>query len=187
MGFADRRERHRQRRLHCRLALQRELEPLCSNPRVQEMRRFVQHGDTTTWQHCWRVAWFSYRICLRLGLDARAAARGAMLHDLFLYDWHRTSMHGMEHATRHPEIALHNACEIADLSPCEQDIILSHMWPLTRKLPGSPEAMVVSMMDKYAATTEVTGYLWRRMLDVRYRYWNLMILCVHFHRAYWMA
>lgn len=175
-------ETHQQRRARREADLQRILAPLCSSSQVQEMHRFVQHGDTTTWRHCYRVARFSYFFCLRFGLDAEAAARGGMLHDLFLYDWHTTSMDGMEHALHHPEIALRNACSVASLTEQEQDIILCHMWPLTSRRPGSPEAMVVSMMDKYAATAEVTGYLYRRVLDIRYRYWNLVIQCITFRR-----
>ena len=181
-------ETRRQRRKRRELELQRILSPLCSSACVQQMRRFVQHGDTTTWQHCYRVAWFSYQFCLRFGLDAISAARGAMLHDLFLYDWHTTSMDGMEHATRHPEIALQNALTVTVLTVQEQEIILCHMWPLTRKLPTSPEGMVVSMMDKYAATGEVLGYLLRRVLDFRYRYWNVILQCSTFRRMEpWMV
>ena len=43
----------------------------------------------------------------------------------------------------------------------EQNIIISHMWPLARRMPRCPEAAVVNLADKLCATAEVLGY-WRR-------------------------
>lgn len=181
-------ETHKQRRARCRLALQQVLEPLCSNARVREMQQFTQHGDTSTYQHCYRVAWYSYRFCRRFGMDADTAARGAMLHDLFLYDWHKMQMRGLDHATQHPNIALRHACEEFTLTNTEKDIIRNHMWPMTPHIPRSREGKVVCMMDKYAATTEVASFLLRRVRDARYRYWNLMLQCSAMRRwEPWMA
>ena len=64
------------------------IKDLASHPIVQEMKNYIQHGTTTCYQHCLSVAYYNYKICRRLGLDARSAARAGMLHDLFLYDWH---------------------------------------------------------------------------------------------------
>ena len=47
------------------------------------------------------------------------------------------------------------------LSSKEENIILSHMWPLARRRPRSAEAAVVNLADKLCATAEVLGY-WRR-------------------------
>ena len=48
------------------------------------------------------------------------------------------------------------------LSPKEENIILSHMWPLAKRRPRSPEAAVVNLVDKFCATLEVSQ-LWRVM------------------------
>ena len=58
--------------------------------RVQEMARFVQHGDTSTLDHTTAVARLALTMArgLRLRIDEASLVRGAILHDYFLYDWH---------------------------------------------------------------------------------------------------
>ena len=135
------------------LALVRDL---LEHPKVGLMREYIQHGDTTCLEHCVNVSYLSYLFCKSHGLDARAAARGGLLHDLFLYDWHfyrRTKgerLHGFEH----PRKALKNAEEAFSLTAVERDIILRHMWPLTIVPPKYAESYVIVMYDKYCSTME---------------------------------
>ena len=37
----------------------------------------------------------------------------------------------------------------------EENIIVSHMWPLSRRMPRYKEAVVVNLADKMCATAEV--------------------------------
>lgn len=128
---------------------------LLKTPSVGEMDRFVQHGRITCLQHSLLVAYLSFRVCRRLGFDFEAAARGALLHDFFLYDWHEPG-HGSWHGMRHPARALENARREFTLSPVEQDIIEKHMWPLTlRRPPRYRESVVVCAADKLCAAAEV--------------------------------
>lgn len=59
------------------------LEKYDQNPKVQQMREFIQHGDVTTYQHCKNVVlvscWLNHR--LHLGADETSLAVGAFLHD----------------------------------------------------------------------------------------------------------
>ncbi len=148
------------------------VEGLWRHPAVQSMNGYLQHGATTCLQHCLHVSYLSYRYCIRHGLDARAAARGGLLHDLFLYDWHtyRRPKGERLHGFAHPRKALDNAKRFFELTPGEEAIILQHMWPLTRTFPTTPEARVVMIMDKYAGFLETVcrrppgvpaGWLWR--------------------------
>lgn len=123
---------------------------------VQSMAQFMQHGTTSCLHHCVSVSYLSYCYCRERGLDARAAARGGLLHDLFLYDWHtyRPAKGELLHGFEHPRKALQNARKYFDLTPVEEDIILRHMWPLTRNLPGTAEGRVVTMFDKYVSLME---------------------------------
>lgn len=132
------------------------VEELWAHPAVQSMEDYLQHGETTCLRHCVRVSYLSYRYCLDHGLDARAAARGGLLHDLFLYDWHtyRRARGERLHGFEHPRKALRNARELFFLTPVEEDIILRHMWPLTLTLPATAEARVVTMFDKYVSMLE---------------------------------
>ncbi len=51
-----------------------------------KLKRYYHH-NSSIYAHVRDVAYFSYRISKYLGLDYRSAARGALLHDFFLYDW----------------------------------------------------------------------------------------------------
>lgn len=136
---------------------------LIDTPDVQMMCSIPQHGDTSCFGHCVFVSYLSYRICRRLGWDYHAAARGGLLHDLFLYDWRVHGSHTGLHAFSHPRAALENAQQLCTLSAREKDIILSHMWPLTPlAFYHCREAAVVSCIDKICALAEAL-HIFRRM------------------------
>ena len=133
------------------------VQDLISNKTVQKMKEFRQHYDTSTYEHCFYVAYMSYKICKKLGLDYKAAARAGILHDLFLYDWRNSSkLLNLErkHAFIHPKIALENASKLFTLTDKEKDIIVKHMWPVTLALPKYPESFIVTFVDKYSALQE---------------------------------
>ena len=131
------------------------IEDIIGNQTVQEMKKYRQHYDTSCFDHCKDVAFVSYKICRKLGLDYKAAARAGMLHDLFLYDWRiRDDSRKGFHAFTHPKTALENAMKLFELSEKEQDIILKHMWPVTLKLPKYSESYIITLVDKYSAVRE---------------------------------
>jgi uncharacterized membrane protein/HD superfamily phosphodiesterase len=116
------------------------------------------HHNSSIYVHVQEVAYLSYRICKFLKLDYRSAARGALLHDFFLYDWRnhdvpdlpRHKFHGIEH----PSIALENARKHFAVNEIEADIIRKHMWPLTLVPPQYKESFIVSFADKYLSSKE---------------------------------
>lgn len=83
-------------------------------------------------------------------------ARGALLHDLFLYDWHVTKKEGL-HAFKHPERALINAESFFELTQRERDIIVRHMWPVTITPPKFAASYIVILADKYCALMDTFG------------------------------
>ena len=127
---------------------------LLAHDHVNNMNDFMQHGAMTCLDHCIHVSYTSYRLCSFLGFDYRSAARGALLHDLFLYDWHTVKLEKGLHAFRHPYIALENASTSFILNNIEKDIIKKHMWPLTLRLPRYKEAYIVCLIDKYCTVIE---------------------------------
>ncbi len=129
---------------------------IMSHAKFQKMDEYIQHGTTTTLSHCLQVSYVSYKICRVYGLDYRAAARGGLLHDLFLYDWHyHTKETGNHfHGFTHPQVALYNAKHHFKLTEKEKDIIVKHMWPLTVIPPKSLEGYVVMYVDKYCSILE---------------------------------
>jgi len=132
----------------------RELE---ANPQVARMKEYIQHGRVTTLEHGERVARMSCRLnrTLHLRADEGALARGALLHDFYLYDWHKVNENNWLHGFRHPERAARNAALYAGAGEKEQEIIRSHMWPLTlTHIPRSREAWLVCFADKWCSLEE---------------------------------
>lgn len=131
-------------------------EELLTHPKVQEMQRYIQHGEVDCLQHSVAVALLSFWICVRWGLsaDLRSVVRGALLHDFFLYDWHekqeRTGLHGLTH----PKTALQNARRFFPLNEREENSIARHMWPLTWPPPKYIEGVVICLADKYCSLWE---------------------------------
>lgn len=138
-------------------AFLRETEDLLAHPKVQALGDYQQHGSVSRLDHSLYVAYMSFRIATRLGLRAREAARGGLLHDLFFYDWHVSGPTCGNHAHRHPLVALQNARQYFTLTPREENIIESHMFPLGYTLPRYAESFVVTFSDKVCATVEVAS------------------------------
>ena len=134
------------------------------HPKVLEMKRYYQHCNTDCYEHCLSVAYYNYYICKKLKLDARSAARGGMLHDLFLYDWRghsrRTGDHF--HAMTHPRAAYNMAKRYFDLNKIEKEVILKHMWPVTVIPPRYWETYVICFTDKYCSSREIADYYARQ-------------------------
>ena len=133
---------------------------LLDTEQVRSMRRIRHHFDVTCYDHSVFVSYVAFRLARRLGWDYLAAARGGLLHDLYLYDPRQPGSHPGNQCFDHPKAALKNAGELTDLTAVEENIIISHMWPLARRMPRCPEAAVVNLADKLCATAEVLGY-WR--------------------------
>ena len=135
---------------------------ILENPTVKQMKNFRQHYDCSCYEHCLEVAYWSYLFCKKYGWDYVSAARGAMLHDLFLYDWRgsKKKLHLKHfHAFLHPQIALYNAEKLFNLNDKEKDIIVKHMWPVTPQFPRSKEGFILTFIDKYCALAEAIKVL----------------------------
>lgn len=138
------------------------------NKKVQKMKKFNHHSNTSCFKHSMHVAYYNYKICKFLGLDAVTAAKGGMLHDLFLYDWHtHTKETGhMWHGFTHPRRAFNNARTEFELSDKEKDMIIKHMWPLTIALPKHKETSVIIFTDKFCSLCEVIDKYFNRRVKV---------------------
>lgn len=133
-------------------------------PEVQAMAQVHQHVDVNCLDHCIFVSYLSFLFCKKFHLNYTDAARGGLLHDLFLYDWHVKGSHQGMHGFTHPKAALRNASKICDLTEREKDIIVKHMWPLTIRFPRYRESFVVSGADKICALAEMFHiYHWMKI------------------------
>ena len=126
--------------------------------RVRRMRRYIAHGKVNTFDHCCSVARLSGRInrVLRLHADEETLMKGAMLHDYYLYDWHKEDGGSHKwHGFRHAGTAAKNAKKDFGIDAGTEHVIRSHMWPLNvRQIPRSREAWIVCVADKCVSLRE---------------------------------
>ena len=127
------------------------------HPKVRQMKKYRQHGNSTTFDHSLNVAVISFRIAKMFGIkiSEEELARGAMLHDFFLYDIQNDNVSAFEHGFGHANKAVKNADKYFNLTGKEKDIIYSHMWPLNiTHVPRCKESIIVSIADKCSALDE---------------------------------
>ncbi len=134
------------------------LNELEQDDRIIKMKEYAQHNGNNTWQHCRNVAGYSFYLAQKWGVkvDEESLAKGAMLHDYYLYSTREMDMSDFRHGVSHPKLAYRNALTCFSLNQTEKNIILSHMWPLNPvALPLCTEAWLVSLADKYCAAREM--------------------------------
>lgn len=127
-------------------------EPILNMPEVLLLAQYNHHRSKTRLEHVLEVAYISFLISKKFNLDSAAVVKGALLHDLFYYDWRTEGprLHGFRHHT----IAFRNAEKITELSEKEADIIKKHMWPLTVVPPFYMESLLVCFVDTYCSAKD---------------------------------
>lgn len=131
---------------------------VANNEKFKKMKEIKQHKYANCYEHSINVATkcFIYAKKRNMKVDLASLIRGALLHDFYLYDWRENKRKNLNHVFVHPKKALENARkEFNDLNEIEEDIILSHMWPLTFfKFPKYKESFLVCFSDKICAMKE---------------------------------
>lgn len=143
---------------------------------LAEEALFVQHGTTSVLLHSIAVAHLACRMARHLGWTdhLEELERAALLHDLFLYDWHVPGPGQQWHAFLHPVRALQNACAAyPDLTEREANAILRHMFPLMPVPPRHREGWVLTLADKWCASYETYA-------RAGMAYPNLQALCARY-------
>ncbi len=158
------------------------IKDIISNETVLKMKNYRQHYETTCYDHCYMASYYCYYICKKLKLDYISAARAAMVHDLFLYDWRKKQpdKKGL-HAFTHGKTAYENASKLFNLNDKEKDIIIKHMWPVTPIPPKYKEGFILTLVDKYCALSESFDVFKTRLFmkkQFRYAYLLLSILII---------
>lgn len=125
------------------------------NIEFQKTKNIIHHSSNR-YEHSRNVAYNSYVISKKLGLDYVETARGGMLHDFFLVD--NKDIHFRDKMTtlvNHPKYALKYSEKFFDLSEKEKNIIVSHMFPvLPTRIPKFLESWIVNLVDDYVAIKE---------------------------------
>lgn len=156
---------------------------IAKNPIVLKMKDFRQHYNCSCYTHCLTVSYYCFLICKKFNLDYKSAARAAMVHDLFLYDWRikQPKRKGL-HAFKHPYIAYKKASKLFEFNEKEKDIIIKHMWPVTIIPPKYIESYIITLVDKYCALQESYKYYKTNIFSketLRYASFLLLLFLIH--------
>ena len=124
---------------------------------IEDFKRLknISHHGITRYDHSLRVAYMSYKVTKALKLDYKEVTEAALVHDFFLDEVDHEN--GVERLRHHPEYAVMNASKYMDLTDKQEDIIRTHMFPVTFTPPRYLESWIVDFVDDIAAFYE-KGY-----------------------------
>lgn len=117
----------------------------------------IGHHNTNRMNHLIKVSFRSYKIAKYFDLDYKEAAVGGILHDFYsleIKDCDKIKEKITLFSTGHPNIALDNANKYFDINEKEENIIVSHMFPISKKMPKYTESWIVSVVDKFYSIGE---------------------------------
>jgi len=121
-----------------------------------EFRRIIgqrHHIFSTVGYHSVHVAFMMLFFARIFRLSEIDAVRGSLWHDVGIYD--RDSFSGSrDTAHSHPIRSLESAEKSGTINRIQADMIANHMWPVTRKRPGTREGFMITIADKCCAVTE---------------------------------
>ena len=126
---------------------------ILKNEKFIDLKYEIHHGISRM-NHSLHVARITYLWCRKMHLkNTEDITRAALLHDFFQKkDIKKNAF------VNHPKVALENAKQEFDINPMQENIIASHMFPMTTTLPNCKESYIVSAVDKMVALYELTKY-----------------------------
>ncbi len=125
------------------------------------------HHGISRYTHSVRVAKVTYIVTKFLHLDYNKATRAALIHDFFTNEEVGNDIDSSKRMCKHPQIAATNAKREFGIGALEENIISSHMFPLTpTQLPKYPESFVVSCADKGVAVYELYKFKFNTLVNV---------------------
>ena len=146
---------------------------ILDNNKFMKLKECIHHG-TSRYEHSLRVSYYSYKVTKTLKLNYIETARGGLLHDFFFSCEERTTKDRFISTFTHPEKALDTAKSHFELSDKEKNMIRSHMFPINFSVPKYAESWIVSIVDKFVATSELSL---KYKFKFRYAY-NVILLFV---------
>jgi uncharacterized protein len=150
------------------------VEEYTKHPKVLEMKKYKHHG-IERFDHCKRVAYFTYHVTKLLHLNVESTTKAAMLHDFFTDEVMEEG--AISKLRWHPEIAAENAREYFGLNDMEEDIIMRHMFPITFIPPRYLEGWIVDIIDDLTSIYE-RGYSMKKQFAPAMNAFVLFILTI---------
>ena len=120
------------------------IKDILNNDEFLKTQDKVHHG-ITRYEHLMRVSYYSFLITKFLRLNYIETTKAALLHDFFLEETKGESK--IKALYKHPIYAFENAKKYYNLTPLQEDIIKTHMFPVTFKPPKYLESWIVDLVD----------------------------------------
>ena len=127
------------------------VKPLLDKSNFADTKTITHHG-ITRYEHSMRVAYYSYKLTKLLRLSYKETTEAALLHDFFLDEVENKNQ--IAKLRQHPRCALDNAKKYFELTEKQEDIILTHMFPVTFTPPKYLESWIVDIIDDAASIYE---------------------------------
>ena len=127
----------------------------------KKLKTEVHHGSNR-YDHSLRVALKVYKLAKRFNLNYVSATRAALLHDFFL----RADLGDVsdpEELVLHPALAVENAKKRFNISKKEANMMITHMYPVTKEAPTTKEGWLLTYADKAVSIREYMKYRVLRM------------------------
>ena len=127
------------------------------NKEFNRLHTELHHG-ITRYEHSLRVAKYSYLVSKKVKLNnVDKITRAALLHDFYV-DEDMIECSEPKKLRIHPKVALDNASKYYELNDMQKDIIRTHMFPVSLKVPKYKESWLVSIVDKVVGTYEMLRF-----------------------------
>lgn len=142
------------------------IKDIVTNEEFMKLQNEVHHS-TTRFNHSLRVAYEVYNKLKDNNQNYVDATRAALLHDFF-FDVDLSSSQN-DRLNNHPLVALENAKKYFDINELQENIILSHMYPLSYCLPRFKESWIVSLMDKKVTILEFKRFGFKKSYNNNFK------------------
>ncbi len=128
---------------------------ILTNSNYKKLNNINHHGISRM-EHLLKVSYCSYKIAKKFNFDYVSTSRGALLHDFYLDGNERCLKRKFLDTFIHPKKALETSCRIFNTNKLEEDIIISHMFPIYLKVPKYKESVLVNLVDKVIGFKELS-------------------------------
>ena len=128
--------------------------PITQNEEFQKRKKYPHHIHESVYEHVSKVAFDCYKIGKRFSLDYKSLAVAGMLHDFYEKPWQydkERKKFFQKHAFTHAKNAILNAKKVFGnevVTPKVEEIMLTHMFPVNKRIPRSKEAWLITLVDK---------------------------------------
>ena len=156
---------------------------ILKNKEFQKRRLFVHHENESLWTHSIKVSFNSYKLAIKLGVNAYNCAIAGLLHDFYTRAWQdnieltllddkyrdrfinpKKEKLFEKHGFSHPKEALYNSRLYFKkyMNKNIENAIVTHMFPLSlftnNKMPNCKESIIISFVDKKVSLNVLNSF-----------------------------